>query len=400
MHPTAAETLQAPVLKRLVGVRDARDFLDQYVLGDRILVARGPASRFGLSSRSARLRDALAMIVGSRGELTALWGGRRGGPAGTAVACRAPQALDHFAAGATIRIPNVDRDMPSVARLLRHLEYELGYPPNAGRAIAFASPRGAAFFPHADPGPFFILQVTGIKRWSLTRAPVLPNLLHSFVIGEPPVPSLARYSARLPRAMPARTRSIRLGAGTCLFVPAGILHRTNTLSDSLSLSFDFPNRPVSRCLAEFVEQALVRDATWRSPAHELLLGGDAEASLLRRLTRSSALRTLARLLGDEERLSAVLRQARPPRCNVLLRVRQRARISWSADGGELILSHRRAAVRVNQRARRTVELILARADWFRESDVVAKSPLDPGVITALVQRLLSMGILVARREDA
>lgn len=102
-------------------------------------------------------------------------------------------------------------------------------PPTPPRGVAlWMGPEGTVTPPHFDPHNSVLLQVHGRKRIRL--APRLRAALHGLVEGY-------YLLGTLDDAFGPRVRTVEIGPGEALFVPAGWFHEVTALSPSITLSF-------------------------------------------------------------------------------------------------------------------------------------------------------------------
>jgi bifunctional lysine-specific demethylase and histidyl-hydroxylase NO66 len=129
------------------------------------------------------------------------------------------RVLDLFADGATIVLQALQRWWLPLTTLCRDLEVALGHPVQAN---AYLTPPGAAgLAPHHDTHDVFVLQVAGIKRWTL-RESVLEAPLdrhHSDHVAAAAQPVLLEADLR---------------PGDALYMPRGVVHSAAT-QEGLSL---------------------------------------------------------------------------------------------------------------------------------------------------------------------
>ena len=115
--------------------------------------------------------------------------------------------------GFAVQVMNVEEGVPALKGWME-----------APRGIeAHVGERGSGLFWHSDLCPFLAVQLSGRKRWDLAR------------IRTPGAPdrNLTRVDP------PSEFESVDLDSGDALYVPSHFAHRTEALSESLSLSLAF-----------------------------------------------------------------------------------------------------------------------------------------------------------------
>jgi 50S ribosomal protein L16 3-hydroxylase len=131
----------------------------------------------------------------------------------------------------------------------------------------YATPSGCKGLDwHYDAEDVFVLQTEGSKRWSLRKNTVNPWPLIETIPGDQRV-----ERERTP------VMTCELQAGDWLYIPNGYWHRTQAMSDSVSISVGVMPRTAID-VYDWLRQQLLSDLKWRQR-----LGTDREAEHLRPL---------------------------------------------------------------------------------------------------------------------
>lgn len=144
--------------------------------------------------------------------------------------------LERYFEGWTIVMNGVEKRVPSVAQLARHVEACFGG--NVSVNALLTPPNSEAFLPHFDTREGFIFQLEGEKRWRLYHTPVILPMFHQGYVLDP-------------TTIGAPTLDVVLRPGDLLYVPRGVVHVASALdAGSLHLTFGFrPKRWVDVLLS-------------------------------------------------------------------------------------------------------------------------------------------------------
>lgn len=141
------------------------------------------------------------------------------------------------------------------------------------RCLLYATPQGKGTATHFDQNVNLVLQVHGTKHWWLAENTSVENPLSRHTLGFPIDGELSNYlAAPMPSAMPANAKMITLKPGSLLFVPRGTWHRTEAVSDALSLNFTYSAPTWLDLLSAALRGRLAQSKEWRETA----LVGDSE----------------------------------------------------------------------------------------------------------------------------
>jgi len=163
-------------------------------------------------------------------------------------------------AGATICVTGIERAHAKLSEIAEAIRRETRY---AGRVSfrAYLSPPGGGFDLHFDARVATTLQISGRKRWWYSTEPAewFPAKNSPRTAAE----QKARFSVPALRSM----RSVTLGPGDLLCLPAGTWHRARaqSMSLALNLAFDHTGATVFDVLSNALSAELSKDESWRAP---------------------------------------------------------------------------------------------------------------------------------------
>jgi ribosomal protein L16 Arg81 hydroxylase len=176
-----------------------------------------------------------------------------------------PRHFDEaFAAGMTLCLGDVDRFHAAVADLAASAKEELGL---AGK-VAFASylsPDGGGFGMHFDQHEVFTLQIAGTKRWRYSARPAVLSPQSDLTAERDAHQSFLEEHpwARFPLPRERDLVEAVLRPGDVLYMPAGTWHRARGEGFSLALSMTCVPLSVGALIADFLEERLTADRSWR-----------------------------------------------------------------------------------------------------------------------------------------
>ena len=140
---------------------------------------------------------------------------------------------------------NVHSMSTELQNRLEALAKDLGLPTSThARCMVYATPDGKGTAAHFDQNINFVVQMQGIKKWSLAPNANVENPTARFTIGQELDPELSAYvESEMPTEMPTNGRvEFTLKPGSVLFVPRGWWHTTEAEGEALALNFTF-NQP-------------------------------------------------------------------------------------------------------------------------------------------------------------
>lgn len=181
-----------------------------------------------------------------------------------------------MASGGSIIAYGIDPYVPAIGHLCAAISEQTGEH-IVGSAIATTGSGGALDL-HYDDTDILIVQVEGIKRWTIEREPVINP-----VVGLPALPGEDEAGTLL---------DIELGPGDRLFLPGGYRHRCESRSArSLHLGFFFYPLTIPRTLDLLMRQTVQEDDTrrpWRfEEAERLTVEAALKQELVQRIDRLS-----------------------------------------------------------------------------------------------------------------
>ena len=135
---------------------------------------------------------------------------------------------------------------------------------------ATRSPQGARFHSHYDPGPGFILQTHGRKRYTIGREPLVPWPNRK---GYRRADGSFKYAGRLEEPAKAAWEEerdpsldpfvIEMEPGDMIYLPSGVLHETEALEESIAILMLPPSVRFLAVLGELLDGALGEREIWR-----------------------------------------------------------------------------------------------------------------------------------------
>lgn len=129
---------------------------------------------------------------------------------------------DYHQRGYTVRIPEVTDLAPSLSEFTRALEVVLEKPVGV---VIFWSDTGAAAPIHHDEIDVIVIQLTGTKRWFISKEQAtMPNLWKDIGEGRPLLEQYDTYDVK---------------PGDLLYLPRGTAHTVQSTSESIHLSIGF-----------------------------------------------------------------------------------------------------------------------------------------------------------------
>jgi 50S ribosomal protein L16 3-hydroxylase len=178
------------------------------------------------------------------------------------------EALEHFRNGAGMLFNDIHTISPLLETWLQSLKYELGLSAlTHARNLVYALPAGNGTSPHFDQNMNLVLQIHGIKKWWVAPNEHVERPMSRHTIGLPVDPELEIYTERaMPEQFPDNAAEFVLEPGSLLFVPRGAWHKTEALTDALSLNFTFSPPTWIDILTAALRARLAQSNEWRETA--------------------------------------------------------------------------------------------------------------------------------------
>lgn len=256
-------------LATLLGDMNKKQFLNDYWDLNKPLISKGPLKRFGNILSIAELHSVKSLCeVWRTGEILYTWA-----PKSIKVpilTVSGSEALKLYQSGFTLFFQNVEKSVLALQPLLRSLEVELGLLPGEMYCEAFASPKGTGARPHFDSTSTFNLQISGSKHWELAENLQVLNPPASFMIGSDASALEPLIKSSLPTRMPRAQLVGEAYPGTVVFVPQGVWHRTQALSESFALCFTVSPNTWGKVVMNFLSKQLPKSRASRKNAISLL----------------------------------------------------------------------------------------------------------------------------------
>ncbi len=172
-----------------------------------------------------------------------------------------------FEQGQSLLFNDIDGPFPMLSPWLESIRKALKLSQHTfSRSLVYATPEGGGNAPHFDQNINFVLQVHGEKKWWLAENKHIKNPLNRHVIGLPEDPELESYSQGMPDEFPEDAVEYTLKPGSLLFVPRGAWHRTEALSDAVSLNFTFTAPAWVDLIMVALRGRLMQSEHWRETA--------------------------------------------------------------------------------------------------------------------------------------
>ncbi len=186
-----------------------------------------------------------------------------------AIAITTQEALTHFENGRGLLFNDINTIAPVLQRWLESLKYELGLSSlTYARNLVYATPAGQGTAPHFDQNINFVLQIHGTKKWWVAPNQHVEGPLSRYTIGLPIDPELGSYTKRaMPEQFPDNGAEFVLQPGSLLFVPRGAWHKTEALTDALSLNFTFSAPTWIDIVTATLRGRLAQSSEWRETAN-------------------------------------------------------------------------------------------------------------------------------------
>ncbi len=158
------------------------------------------------------------------------------------------EVVRHFDSGATVIFRQLQRRVPTLARLCAELGRSFSSRVQAN--VYLTPPEAQGFAPHWDTHDVFVLQVSGAKRWSIYDTKVrLPLRGQRFKRGTPPGDVSDEFE---------------LGPGSAVYIPRGLMHSArSTDRASLHITLGITAYTWAEFLLESVNAAALQEESLR-----------------------------------------------------------------------------------------------------------------------------------------
>ncbi len=152
---------------------------------------------------------------------------------------------------------------------LNQLRKDLGLPSMTfSRNLIYATKEGRGTDTHFDQNINFVIQIHGEKKWWVAPNKHIENPQVRHTLGQELNPELELYTELpLPTEMPAEATEFLLKPGSMLFVPRGSWHKTEALTDALSLNFTFSAPTWVDIFTMALKGRLTQSSVWRRTAN-------------------------------------------------------------------------------------------------------------------------------------
>ena len=256
-------------IEQLFAVSDLESFLAEFWPRNPT-VAHGSLKRFDALSSLPELSSVNAVLSAFSEPVMVMMPDERDESSTVKVDGRTARKL--YENGMALCFSSVDAAIPEIDRWLQAIRIELGLPSaTSARALIYAAKPGAGNKPHYDANANIVVQLQGTKRWMLAPNPLILDPTDRWTMATPHLPhELDVNSARVPREMPAESRSIDLVPGSVLFVPRGYWHATDVCSeDTLALNFTYSQPTWAEVVTAALLNRLHRQPVFRGLADGL-----------------------------------------------------------------------------------------------------------------------------------
>jgi len=178
------------------------------------------------------------------------------------------EALDEYKNGSCILFNDVNRIIPEFDRWNQQIRREIGFSElTYVRNLVYATPAGKGNAPHFDQNFNFVLQLEGTKKWWLAKNKTINNPMTRHVIGQPIDHELEGYTAKeFPKSFPPDCTEYILEPGSILFVPRGVWHMTEAVTDAVSFNFTFTPPTWIDIATTALREKLSHSEKWRESA--------------------------------------------------------------------------------------------------------------------------------------
>ncbi|MCJ8314907.1 MAG: cupin-like domain-containing protein [Saccharospirillaceae bacterium] len=177
-------------------------------------------------------------------------------------------ALHEYNNGSCILFNDVNRMIPEFDMWNQQIRKEIGFSElSFVRNLVYATPAGKGNAPHFDQNFNFVIQLSGTKKWWLAKNNTINNPMTRHVIGHPVDHELEGYSTKeFPESFPADCTEYILEPGSILFVPRGVWHMTEAVTDAVSFNFTFTPPTWIDIATTALREKLSHNEKWRESA--------------------------------------------------------------------------------------------------------------------------------------
>jgi len=185
------------------------------------------------------------------------------------IAITTAEAPTHFENGRGLLFNDINTLSPVLKKWLEALTYELGLSSlTYARNLVYATPAGKGTAPHFDQNINFVLQMHGTKKWWVAPNQHVEGPMSRHTIGLPIDPELGSYTeGAMPEQFPENAAEFVLQPGSLLFVPRGAWHKTEALTDALSLNFTLSAPTWIDLVTAALRGRLAQSSEWRETAN-------------------------------------------------------------------------------------------------------------------------------------
>jgi 50S ribosomal protein L16 3-hydroxylase len=178
------------------------------------------------------------------------------------------QAKEYFNKGSGLCFDDANNISPLLTEWPEKLRADLGLSTlTYCRSLIYAIAKGKGAAPHFDQNINFVIQISGTKKWCIAPNEHIPNPMTRYTIGTDADPELESYLTReMPSSFPDNATEYTLSPGSLLFLPRGAWHKTEALSDALSLNFTFTAPTWIDILTSAIRARLAQSREWRATA--------------------------------------------------------------------------------------------------------------------------------------
>jgi 50S ribosomal protein L16 3-hydroxylase len=181
------------------------------------------------------------------------------------------EALTQFKKGRGLFFDDPNRFDVIIDHWLKSLHRDLGLSQlTYSRSLIYAISQGSGTATHFDQNINLVLQISGTKKWWLAKNEMVSNPMTRYTLGSTMDPELESYlEGNIISEMPSDAQEIELTPGSLLFLPRGMWHKTEALSDAISLNFTFSAPTWIDLLTSALRARLAQSDEWRRTANSV-----------------------------------------------------------------------------------------------------------------------------------
>ncbi|MFT5430846.1 MAG: 50S ribosomal protein L16 3-hydroxylase [Myxococcota bacterium] len=163
---------------------------------------------------------------------------------------------------------DANRYCSEISEWLEMLKMDLGLSNlTISRSLIYATAKGKGTATHFDQNINFIYQVHGTKKWWVAPNTSVSNPMTRHTLGHPLDAELASYTENdMPEEMPDDAQEFLLEPGSLMFLPRGAWHKTEAISDAISLNFTYSAPTWIDILSAALRGRLAGSSVWRETA--------------------------------------------------------------------------------------------------------------------------------------